>query len=81
MDQVAALDNLDELTDEQMDVLERQIAGKYMNIIPWGTVVWGISNCLVFISLFPLVLTDIPATLAGLPSCNIECTAKLSTVP
>ena len=59
MDQVMTSDSLADLTDKQLDVLERQIAGKYMRVIPWGTIAWGIGNCLVFISLFPLVLMDI----------------------
>ena len=57
MDQVA--NNLSEMSETQLDVLERQIAGKYMNIVPWGAVVWGLGNCLVFVSLFPLVLMDV----------------------
>jgi hypothetical protein len=51
MDKVAKRD-LDALTDEELDILERQIANKYMRIVPWGAVVWGIGNCLVFFSLF-----------------------------
>ena len=57
MDQVAT--DLDGLDMNQLDVHERRIAGRYMNIVPWGAVVWGIGNCLVFIALFPLVLLDI----------------------
>ncbi len=49
----------DELSDSQLDVLERQIAGKYMRIIPWGAVIWAFSNLLVWLSLWPLVLLDI----------------------
>jgi len=52
-------ENLEDVSDEQLDVLERKIASNYMGIVPWGAVVWGIGNCLVFISLFPLVLLDI----------------------
>lgn len=46
----------DALTDSELDVMERQIAGKYMRIVPWGAVAWGIGNCLVWLSLWPLVL-------------------------
>lgn len=41
MDQVADID-LDALSDSELDVLERKIANKYMRIVPWGAVVWGI---------------------------------------
>ncbi len=57
MDQVA--DNLTDLSETQLDIFERQIAGKYMNIVPWGAVAWGIGNCLVFVSIIPLVLMNI----------------------
>ena len=43
MDQVANRD-LDALTNEELDILERQIADKYMRVVPWGAVVWGIGN-------------------------------------
>ena len=59
MDQVITTADLDGLDDTQLDVLERRVAGKYMNIVPWGAVVWGLTNCLVFIALFPLVLLGI----------------------
>lgn len=51
--------DLKDMTDQQLDVVERKIAGKYMRVVPWGTVAWGIGNCLIFISLFPLVLMDL----------------------
>jgi beta-carotene hydroxylase len=59
MDQVVNSAGVETMTDEQLDVLERQIAGKYMRIVPWGAVAWGIGNCLVFIALFPLVLLGV----------------------
>lgn len=46
----------DSLTDNELDVMERKIAGKYMHIIPWGAVAWGIGNLLVWLSLWPLVM-------------------------
>ena len=80
MDQVANRD-LDALTDEELDILERQIADKYMRIVPWGAVVWGISNCLVFFSLFPLVLDGFDAALAGLPNCHAQPYVGLPSFP
>ena len=51
MDQVAVREttpgNIHELSEEQLDVLEREIAKKYMQIVPWGAVAWGLGNCLV----------------------------------
>ncbi len=63
MDQVAELPT--DVTDKNLDVLERTIANKYMRVVPWGAVFWGFGNCLVFLSLFPLVLLElIPLWLA-----------------
>ena len=33
---------LSSLNDVQLDVMERKIATKYMQIVPWGAVVWGV---------------------------------------
>ena len=65
MDQVVDQAHLAALSDTELDVLERQIASKYMNKVPWGAVVWGIGNCLVFIALFPLVLSGLVPLWAG----------------
>ncbi len=59
MAEVVGFDQYEDMTDEQLDVLERKIAGKYMGMVPWGVVAWGLTNCLVFVSLFPLVLLDV----------------------
>jgi beta-carotene hydroxylase len=59
--------NWDKLSDTELDILERKIASKYMHIIPWGAVAWGIGNCLVWLSLWPLVLMEIvPLSIAAL---------------
>mgnify|MGYP003385708947 FL=1 len=46
----------DAFSDEQLNVMERKIAGKYMHVFPWIAVVWGVGNCLVWLSLWPLFL-------------------------
>ena len=65
MDQVIESTNLTVLSDEELDVLDRQIAGKYMGKVPWGAVIWGIGECLIFIALFPLVLSGLVPLWAG----------------
>lgn len=67
----AALTNADQsmdvasLSEAQLDVLERQIAAQYMRIVPWGAVAWGLSNLLVWLALWPLVLMEyVPLWLA-----------------
>ena len=42
-----------------LDATERQIAAKYMRIVPWGAVIWAFSNLAVWLALWPLVLMDI----------------------
>ena len=79
MDQVTGMDHLDTMSEGELDVLERQIAGRYMNIVPWGAVVWGIGNCLVFISLFPLVLLDILPLWLAFPIATLN--VMLSYLP
>jgi beta-carotene hydroxylase len=51
--------NMDSLSESELDVLERKIAGKYMHMVPWGAVVWGIGNLIAWLALWPLVLMDI----------------------
>ena len=79
MDQVAVPADLDALSDEQLDVLERKVAAKYMQIVPWGAIVWGITNCLVFIALFPLVLLDIMPLWLAFPIATLN--VMLSYLP
>jgi beta-carotene hydroxylase len=71
MDQVADR-QLDALSDEELDILERQIADKYMRIVPWGAVVWGMGNCLIFFSLFPLVLMGLVPLWLAFPIATLN---------
>ena len=71
MDQVAAA-NLAALSDNELDVTERRIAGQYMNRLPWGAVFWGIGNTLVFIALFPLVLSGLVPLWAAFPIATLN---------
>jgi beta-carotene hydroxylase len=64
---------LSSLNDVQLDVMERKIATKYMQIVPWGAVVWGLGNCLMFIALFPLVLMDIMPLWIAFPIATLNC--------
>ena len=75
MDQVATPENWDEVTDEQLDVFERQIAAKYMRIVPWNAVAWGIGNTLAWLSLWPLVLMDIVPLWLGFLLATVSITA------
>ena len=48
--------NLDLMTNAELDLLDKKIANKYMNILPWGAVAWGLGNLAVWLSLWPLVI-------------------------
>ena len=47
--------DFDAVTDAELDVLERKIAGPFTKIFPWGSVLWGFCNCFVWLALWPLV--------------------------
>lgn len=51
--------DINTLSDEKLDVLERQTAAKYMRIFPLGIILWGFTNTLVWLSLWPLVFMDL----------------------
>jgi len=51
--------NWDEMSDDQLEVMERKIASKYMKIFPLGIIIWGFANTFIWLSLWPLVLINI----------------------
>ena len=38
-----------------LDAAERQIAARYMRIMPWGAVIWAFANLAVWLSLLSLI--------------------------
>ena len=40
--------NFDLMTNAELDLLEKKIANKYMNIVPWGAVAWGLGNLTIW---------------------------------
>lgn len=79
MDQVTSVVNCEDLSEDQLAVLERKIAGKYMHIVPWGAVVWGLGNCLIWLSLWPLVLMDVLPIWLAFPIATLS--VMLSYLP
>jgi beta-carotene hydroxylase len=69
----------DQMTDGELDVLERNIAAKYMHVVPWGAVAWGLGNCLIWLSLWPLVLMDIVSIWVAGPIATLN--VMLSYLP
>ena len=69
----------DQFNEAELDLLERKIAAKYMNRVPWGAVAWGIGNCLVWLSLWPLVLFDVISVWAAAPIATLN--VMLSYLP
>lgn len=63
--------DIESLSDSQLDVLERQIAAKYLKIVPWGAFVWGFGNCILFLSLIPLAIADILPLWLGFPLATV----------
>ncbi|HCC44041.1 MAG TPA: beta-carotene hydroxylase [Gammaproteobacteria bacterium] len=79
MGEIVHIENWDDLSLEELDVLERKIAGQFMGLVPWGAVAWGLCNCAVFISLFPLVLMGIVPLWLAFPIATLNVT--LSYLP
>ena len=38
MGEIVHIENWDDLSLEELDVLERKIAGQFMGLVPWGAV-------------------------------------------
>jgi len=51
--------DLASLSETQLEVLERKIATRYLQVVPWSAVVWGFGNCFMFLSLIPLVILNV----------------------
>jgi beta-carotene hydroxylase len=62
-----------------LDAAERQIAAKYMRMVPWGAVAWAFTNLAVWLSLWPLVLLDIMPLWLGFIIASIN--VSLSYLP
>lgn len=65
--------NLDELSDIELDRLERQIARKYMNDVPWEMVALGFGNLAIWLLLWPLVLFDYLSLWIAFPIAVVNC--------
>ena len=55
----AAMPSLTDMSEKELMKLEREIAHKYMGGVPWFAVAWGLINPIVWLALWPLVLTGI----------------------
>ncbi len=66
-------------TDEQLDVLERKLAAPYLRMFPLGIIIWGFTNTLVWLSLWPLVFTGALSLWVAFPVAVL--TIALSYLP
>lgn len=76
MDQAA---NINNLSDAELNALEAKIAARYMQIVPWGAVVWAFTNLLVWLSLWPLVLMGLMPLWLAFPIATLN--VMLSYLP
>lgn len=65
--------NVESLSDSELDILERKIASRYLNIVPWGAVAWAFTNLFVWLSLWPLVLLDLLPLWLAFPIAVLNC--------
>lgn len=75
---LAAID-LDALTDAELGVLERKVASRFLNIVPWGAIAWAFANLTVWFALWPLVFADLLPLWAAFPIATLCC--ALSYLP
>jgi beta-carotene hydroxylase len=65
--------DLDTLTDSELGVLERKVASRYLNIVPWGAIVWAFTNLAVWLALWPLVFADLLPLWLAFPIATLNC--------
>jgi len=70
---------LEAMSPDALDALERQIAGRYMHRIPWGAVAWGLGNLALWLALWPLVLFDYLSIWLAFPIATLSI--SLSYLP
>ena len=63
-----------ELNEKQLDIHERQIAGRYMHDLPWSAVAWGLGNLAIWLSLWPLVVMGIMPLWLAFPVATMSVT-------
>jgi beta-carotene hydroxylase len=61
------------MTDRQLLREEQAIARRFLGRVPWEMVAWGIGNFLVWLSLWPLVLTGVLPLWLGFVLSTICC--------
>ena len=61
------------MTDRQLLREEQAIARRFLGRVPWEMVVWGLGNFLVWLSLWPLVLTGVLPLWLGFLLSTICC--------
>ena len=69
MTQTLGFDECDiaEMSNEELSKLEREIARKYIGGMSWFMVVWPFANLICWLSLWPLVLTEILSVWIAFP--------------
>ncbi len=66
--------DVSQMSDAELRKLENRIARKYAQATPWNIVVWGFANLVVWLALWPLVLTGtIPLWLGFIASTICLC--------
>ncbi|MGB0922336.1 MAG: fatty acid desaturase [Alphaproteobacteria bacterium] len=71
---MAALADYTRASEQELMQAEREIMAKYQGGVSWIMVAWGIGNCLVWLALWPLVLTGILPLWAGFIIATVNTT-------
>lgn len=65
--------DLNALTDSELGVLERKVASRFLNIVPWGAIVWAFTNLAVWLALWPLVFAGLVPLWLAFPIATLNC--------
>lgn len=69
---VPELETLVTLDPKVLNRMEKDVADQFMGGVPWGSVVWGLTNLVVWLSLWPLTLMGVLPLWVAFPVATLN---------
>lgn len=69
---IESLNDIDHLTDQELDVVERKIAAPFMRRFPLAVLICGFTNAIVWLALWPLVFSGTLSLWAAFPIATLN---------
>ena len=60
------------LPAKELNRLEAEVAARFMGGLPWGSVLWGLGNLAVWLSLWPLTLSGVMPLWLAFPIATLN---------